>query len=606
MVDKANERASKNHKSKRFKSTNPHMSSHDATPHMTSDDVPPHMTPHDELPPMVPLHRTSNATHPLKKPPSNMSRVPPLFRTSNTKTSSATPHTTTSATRTSNGPHTHAATHTTTSTTRTSNGPHTHAATHTTTSATRKSNGTHNHPANHTTTSATRKSNGAHNHAATHTTSNVPPPHDVPHAASPTRTSNVPLPHDVPHAASATRTSNVTHPSSRVASPSNSQPYDSDGAQTQRLSENVVPSEAQSRGRKQTLFLDLDGFLPSYDAANAIGDMMRSNYTEPWISWKQIPTETRDLWFGELKKKFKFCPPDDAWARNNFETRGAAIMKNNLCKARLTKKRPSWIDSDVWNALDEKWKNPEYKKKCMQAKTNRASDRDGFGKPLHTCGSITTSQHRANLTEENGTPPAPSDLFLHTHQHRKNKTWVDRKSEHVYGKYKHRWEELTQQASLEGTQPPNDIDVWTEVAGIRKGHIYGLGSESSSFVGRRNYRGSSSASTEWVQRHEFEELKLEREEMRIEREEMRKERDELRGMVKQLMKKFNFRPKSYTRDQVHEDDVVDDNDDMVDDNEDVTNDNDDMVDDNEDVTNDNDDMSDDDNVVFDDEDLEQE
>ncbi|KAK2388413.1 hypothetical protein QL285_062100 [Trifolium repens] len=91
--------------------------------------------------------------------------------------------------------------------------------------------------------------------------------------------------------------------------------------------------------------------------------------------------------------------------------------------------------------------------------------------------------------------------------------------------------------------------------------------------------------------------------MRIEREEMRKERDELRGMVKQLMKKIIFRPKSYTRDQVHEDDVVDD---MVDDNEDVANDNDDMVDDNEDVANDNDDMSDDNNVVFDDEDLEQE
>ncbi|WJX25370.1 hypothetical protein P8452_14418 [Trifolium repens] len=222
-------------------------------------------------------------------------------------------------------------------------------------------------------------------------------------------------------------------------------------------------------------------------------------------------------------------------------------------------------------------------------------------------------------TEENGTPPAPSDLFLHTHQHRKNKTWVDRKSEHVYEKYKYRWEELTQQASLEETLPPNDIDVWTEVAGIRKRHIYGLGSESSSFVGRQNYRGSSYASTEWVQRHEFQELKLEREEMRIEREEMRKERDELRGMVKQLMVKFNFWPKSYTRDQVHEDDVVDDNDDMVDDNEDVANHNDDMVDDNEDVANDNDDMvddnedvandndmSDDNNVVFDDEDLEQE
>jgi hypothetical protein len=49
--------------------------------------------------------------------------------------------------------------------------------------------------------------------------------------------------------------------------------------------------------------------------------------------------------------------------------------------------------------LDEYWKTSKYKKKCMQAKTNRAFDRDGFGKPLHTCGSITTSQHRANLVK---------------------------------------------------------------------------------------------------------------------------------------------------------------------------------------------------------------
>ncbi|CAJ2647879.1 unnamed protein product [Trifolium pratense] len=80
-------------------------------------------------------------------------------------------------------------------------------------------------------------------------------------------------------------------------------------------------------------------------------------------------------------------------------------------------------------------------------------------------------------TELNGTPPAPVDLFVYTHQHRKNKAWVDRRSEHVYEKYKCRLEELTQQASLQGTPPPKEIDVWIEVAGTRKGHIYGLWSE---------------------------------------------------------------------------------------------------------------------------------
>ncbi|KAK2451395.1 hypothetical protein QL285_010453 [Trifolium repens] len=100
-----------------------------------------------------------------------------------------------------------------------------------------------------------------------------------------------------------------------------------------------------------------------------------------------------------------------------------------------------------------------------------------------------------------------------------------------------------------------EIDLWTEVAGITKGHIHGLGSESSLFASRRNYRCSSSSSDEWVQSHEFEKLKF--------------ERDELRDMVKQLMVSFNFQPMPYTRDQVDEDDVVDDNEDVVDNNEDM-------------------------------------
>ncbi|KAK2443700.1 hypothetical protein QL285_014782 [Trifolium repens] len=289
------------------------------------------------------------------------------------------------------------------------------ATPHTMPSTTRTSNGTHTNTAPHIRESAARTSNDPPPHVATaNRTPNIPPPE----VASTVRTSNVPH-HHVPHASCATRTSNVIPPFS-------SQPCD---------------SETQSSGGKQTLILELQGFLPSYAAANEIGDIMRSNYSQPWYSWKKIDTDTIDLWFKAFKTKFKFCPPDDAWARKNFERRG---------------------------------------------EINRASDRDGFGKPLHTCGSITTSQHRANLTETNGTPPDPVDLFVYTHQHHKNKTWVDRKLEHVYGKYKHRWEELTQQASLEGNPPPKEIDVWTEVAGIRKGRVYGLGSESCLFASRRN------------------------------------------------------------------------------------------------------------------------
>ncbi|MCI22370.1 hypothetical protein A2U01_0043546, partial [Trifolium medium] len=45
-------------------------------------------------------------------------------------------------------------------------------------------------------------------------------------------------------------------------------------------------------------------FLPSYAATGGIGDIMRSNYSMPWNSWKQIDINTRDLWFGEFKVFF--------------------------------------------------------------------------------------------------------------------------------------------------------------------------------------------------------------------------------------------------------------------------------------------------------------
>ncbi|XP_058759559.1 uncharacterized protein LOC131632857 [Vicia villosa] len=570
--DKVKEKASKTRKSKHLKRLTPqmtshdappHIASHDAPPHVTSHDAPPHMTSHDVSTPVEPSHKKLHVTLPPKTlnfaslhstshvaPSSSTSRVAPLCRTSITRKSNGPPHTMTSFTRTFNGPHPYVAPPTRESATRTSNIPSSHVA-----STNRTSNASLPHVA-----SATRTSNVPLPHVASATrTSNVPIPHvasairtpnvPLPHAASATRTPNVPLPHaasatrtsnvSIPHAGSATRTSSVTPPSTirGVTSPSISQPSDSDGAQTPRSSETVVPSETQSNGGKQTLYLDLQGFLPSYVAASGIGDIIRSNYIMPWNSWKKIHSDTRDLWFGEFKKKYNFVPPDDAWARKNFERRGATIMKNNLNKVRVTRKRPSWIDLNMWNTLCENWGTSEYKKKSMQAKTNRAFDCGGFGMPLHTCGSITTSQHRANLivyamTKLNGTPPAPSDLFVHTHQHRRNNTWVDRRSEHVY-------EELTQQESSQGALLPKEIDVWTEVAGIRKGHVYGLGSESSSFASRRNYRGSSSSSIEWVQ-------------------------------------SLNFRPKPYIRDQVHEDDVVDDNDDVADDNDDMCYNNDDV------------------------------
>lgn len=87
------------------------------------------------------------------------------------------------------------------------------------------------------------------------------------------------------------------------------------------------------------------------------------------------------------------------WARKNFERRGATVLKNNLNKVRSQMNRPTWILPAVWSTLCDHWGTREFKKKSIQAKKNRASDRGGFGGSFHTCGSITTSQHRANMVK---------------------------------------------------------------------------------------------------------------------------------------------------------------------------------------------------------------
>lgn len=66
-------------------------------------------------------------------------------------------------------------------------------------------------------------------------------------------------------------------------------------------------------------------------------------------------------------------------------------------------------------------------------------------------------------------------------------------------------EDRTQRASEQNLPPPNELDVWRDVAGMKKGRIYGLGLEST--VINKQYHGSCSSSSEWVRRSEFDQLR---------------------------------------------------------------------------------------------------
>ncbi|KAL2322786.1 hypothetical protein Fmac_027165 [Flemingia macrophylla] len=268
-------------------------------------------------------------------------------------------------------------------------------------------------------------------------------------------------------------------------SPCSSQPTNSDAGRTHR---SFVALETQSNDAKPTMYLVGQGFLPSRPAANEIGDILKSHYTDPWPSWKEIPISTRDLWFGEFLKKFSVSPPNYDLAKKNFEMQGSTILKSILLEARTSMVKPNWIKDGVWEKLCEHWKSEDLRRKSIEAKTNRAC--------------------RDNMSKETGTP------LRHTHQDNDN-TWVD-----IQEDFTRTLEKLTKSAFEQGNPPPSDLDVWCDVVRTNKRKGYGLAMESMVMAGGSCYHGSSS-SVEWVTREQFDELKKLMKEIRSERDKLR-------------------------------------------------------------------------------------
>ncbi|MED6124495.1 hypothetical protein PIB30_059423 [Stylosanthes scabra] len=142
-----------------------------------------------------------------------------------------------------------------------------------------------------------------------------------------------------------------------------------------------------------------------------------------------------------------------------------------------------------------------------------------------------------------GKQPTQLELFERTHKH-KDETWVDKRSEQFNVKLKNTHEKLTQKAIEDGSSVPDEVDLWCDIAGVKKGRIYGLGIESTVIDKRPGCRGSGSQSSEWLPRSKHEELvkKLQEEnnclKTRLEKTEKAVEINN--QLVQEMMKRMNF------------------------------------------------------------------
>ncbi|KAL0925778.1 hypothetical protein M5K25_004148 [Dendrobium thyrsiflorum] len=190
-----------------------------------------------------------------------------------------------------------------------------------------------------------------------------------------------------------------------------------------------TPAAAQQATEGRMLIEpDGDTFHPSKQPTHKIRDIIRSRYDAPYLSWKKVPKDVRDMWFREFEKNFCWLPQHNDKIRKNFERRGSIRMRDMFTDIRKIGERPLWIGEGVWAELTTVWVSPDYNKRRDQNRQNRASDVGGLGSSLHIGGSVPHTEHIRRLKEMLGREPTSVELHSHTHKRQEDKQWVDERA----------------------------------------------------------------------------------------------------------------------------------------------------------------------------------
>ncbi|KAL5078242.1 hypothetical protein RYX36_017226 [Vicia faba] len=114
---------------------------------------------------------------------------------------------------------------------------------------------------------------------------------------------------------------------------------------------------------------------------------------------------------------------------DEFHKQCGIRIKDIFYKMRNAMKKPDWMDEDVRKYLQEGWKLEEFKEVSKQNKKNRASTKGGA---VYTSGRKTHHDVALDLEKKLSRPPNSDELFIVTHK-KKDRKWVDRRSEKTHG-----------------------------------------------------------------------------------------------------------------------------------------------------------------------------
>ncbi|XP_052107517.1 uncharacterized protein LOC127740529 [Arachis duranensis] len=238
-------------------------------------------------------------------------------------------------------------------------------------------------------------------------------------------------------------------------------------------------------------------------AVRHVTNAIKSKFSEFCPSWRHASEQMRDLWFTEFKE-----PQHNARIRQIFEIKGSDRLRSLMNQERRNYSKdpnhvPKYIPEPVWRQLLHYFATDSKFKNWSAVNTvNRASN---VGSSMHTGGSISMGEHTRRMEKATGVKRYLEEVYTKCHT-KKDKNWIDERSEKVIGEFKKRKTELSQvalslddegdvEASKEGLDIPDDYTIWNEVVTKeKKKAAFGLGSFGLDLSSKLDSRNCSETS----------------------------------------------------------------------------------------------------------------
>ncbi|KAM3374379.1 hypothetical protein P3S68_013093 [Capsicum galapagoense] len=262
---------------------------------------------------------------------------------------------------------------------------------------------------------------------------------------------------------------------------------------------NVSASGDSSFNNGRTLI-----FLTSSGLVGTIFQMLQFHYISfksevnpNGINWKGASQDVKDGYFGEFKKNYYWdASVSEVLVKQQWMKKAALCYKNfisNIKKYRATI-QPEFVNDHVWKKWMELWQSDDCVKKSKINSKNHSGGHE-VDAGTHTGGSITAGEHRKKLQLVvvlpcfgcktrilSGRDPTPSELHLHVHTHNHDeKSFVGERSRLLHERY----EEIIQE-KVQCESEIDQLETYYEAArGTKKKRLFGLGSEATSYFGKK-------------------------------------------------------------------------------------------------------------------------